>query len=113
MLRLDLLVLIPFSEFDSRLNGFLSAKCESVQTHRKKLTTKSFPGKASGATGQCASAPLLMSQPRRLLGCGFGSFCLRLDRLGFAALALDFDAASFCFFSLRKYDAQHSVAIVG
>ena len=30
VLGLDLLILIPLSEFDSRLDGFLSSKCESV-----------------------------------------------------------------------------------
>src|ERR1700686_856470 len=35
VLGLDLLILISLSEFDSRLNGFLSSKCESVQAHKK------------------------------------------------------------------------------
>src|SRR6266498_3937424 len=30
VLRLDLLILIPLGEFDSRLDGFLSSKCELV-----------------------------------------------------------------------------------
>ena len=42
MLGLDLLILIPFSKFEPRLDGFLSSKCEFVQTHKKKLTTKLF-----------------------------------------------------------------------
>ena len=30
VLRLDLLILIAFSEFNPRLNGFLPSKCQSV-----------------------------------------------------------------------------------
>ena len=35
VLRLDLLILIAFSEFDPRLDGFLTSKCEFFQTHKK------------------------------------------------------------------------------
>src|SRR5690606_26380909 len=111
MLRLYLLILVLLGKRDRFLNGFLSANCESIESHF--LIPKEYH--RLDAETQRIHLKSLRLDPVKLRNAqavlaGLGSLRLfSLDRLRSGTAGLDLNAARLGFLALRKLKAEYAV----